>query len=98
MKFAQKAICDKGVWCLPLEDLSNQHLEITPKTLLHQLMMVSEINLIFVLYNSRVGKSQELADLLGWRRDAGFRVWIESEFTARQPFVRQPVSHGMDLL
>ena len=60
-------------------------------------MMVLQINRIFVQYHSRVGRAQELPDLLGCLRDAGFRVWIESEFTARQPFVRQPVSHGMDL-
>ena len=60
-------------------------------------MMVLQINRTFVEYDSRVGKAQVLADLLGWPRDAGFRVWIESEFTARQPFVCQTKSHGMDL-
>ena len=60
-------------------------------------MMVLQINRIFVQYHSRVGKPQELADLLRWLRDAGLRVWIENEFTARQPFVCQTTSHGMDL-
>ena len=94
----QKAICDKGVRFLSLEDLSNQHLEITPPpTLVYQLMMVLQINRIFVEYHSRVWRAQELADLLGWLRDARFRVWIEGKFTARQPFVRQPLSHRMEL-
>ena len=60
-------------------------------------MMVLQINRIFVQYHSRVGRAQELPDLLGWLRDARFRVWIESEFTARQYFVGQPLSHRMEL-
>ena len=74
-------------------DIEGAELEV----LRHGITALSWVDRIFVEYHSRVGKPQELADLLEWLREAGFRVWIESEFTARQPFVRQPVSHGMDL-
>ena len=59
-------------------------------------MLVMQIDRILIEYRFCVGKHRELADLLGWLRDAGFRVWIESEFTTRQPFVRQRASQGVD--
>ena len=55
------------------------------------------VDRIFVEYHSRVGQPQELADILLTLRSAGFRVWLNSEYTPERPFVSQPAPDGMDL-
>ena len=55
------------------------------------------VNRISVKYHSRADQQQDLAEILLLLRDAGFRVWLDSEHTPKHPFVRRPLSCGMDL-
>ncbi|MBC2601079.1 FkbM family methyltransferase [Puniceicoccus vermicola] len=55
------------------------------------------VDRIFVEYHSWPDQPQSLAEILSILRDAGFRVWMNSEYSPRRPFVSRPTSHGMDL-
>jgi FkbM family methyltransferase len=51
---------------------------------------------LFVEYHSYVGKEQRVDDILRVLRQAGFRIHVQPELVAGQPFVQRLESYGMD--
>jgi FkbM family methyltransferase len=51
---------------------------------------------LFVEYHSYVGEEQRIDEILQVVRETGFRVHIQPELVANQPFVERLESHGMD--
>jgi hypothetical protein len=51
---------------------------------------------LFVEYHSYVGKEQRIDEILRVLQQAGFRVHLQPELVADQPFVQQLESYGMD--
>jgi FkbM family methyltransferase len=51
---------------------------------------------LFVEYHSYVGKEQRVDEILRVLREAGFRIHIQPELVAGQPFVQRLESYGMD--
>jgi len=51
---------------------------------------------LFVEYHSYVGKEQRVDDILRVLRQAGFRIHVQPELVADQPFVQRLESYGMD--
>jgi FkbM family methyltransferase len=51
---------------------------------------------LFVEYHSYVGKEQRFDEILRVLRQAGFRIHIQPELVADQPFVQRLDSYGMD--
>ncbi|GIV80630.1 MAG: hypothetical protein KatS3mg050_5024 [Litorilinea sp.] len=58
---------------------------------------LQKVQRLFVEYHSLSGRHQELHRLLTVLAEAGFRVQIQSESVATQPFVRPKIQAGMDL-
>ncbi len=52
---------------------------------------------LFVEYHSRVGESQELADVLRVMTEAGFRVHVRSVWSSRSPLLRLESQSGFDM-
>jgi len=52
---------------------------------------------LFVEYHSRVGESQELADVLRLMAEAGFRVHVRSVWSSRSPLLRLESQSGFDM-
>jgi FkbM family methyltransferase len=52
---------------------------------------------LFVEYHSYRNQPQTLDEISGILKAAGFRVYLESDQSIRQPFLWQPVSWGMDM-
>jgi len=57
---------------------------------------LDKVDHLFVEYHSYPGKEQRLDELLALLREAGFRIHIQPERVAKQPFVERPVYNGMD--
>jgi len=51
---------------------------------------------LFVEYHSYIGKEQRIDEILHVLRQAGFRIHIQPELVADQPFVERRDSYGMD--
>jgi FkbM family methyltransferase len=57
---------------------------------------LANVERVFVEYHSYVDKRQRLAELIGVLERSGFRVHIQPELVANQPFIDQLESYGMD--
>jgi FkbM family methyltransferase len=52
---------------------------------------------IFVEYHSFADEEQQLYELIGILKKANFRIQIQTQFSAAQPFLERPLQLGMDL-
>lgn len=64
---------------------------------LHAAKKLHLVNQIFVEYHSFKDTDQSLSELLEILRINGFRYYIHTIFTPRQPFLEQKLNHGMDM-
>jgi FkbM family methyltransferase len=57
---------------------------------------LGSVHNLFVEYHSYVGKEQRIDEILRVLRQSGFRVHVQPELVADQPFVQRLESYGMD--
>ena len=57
---------------------------------------LQDVQHLFVEYHSYVGEEQQVDEILGVLRDSGFRIHIQPELVAGQPFIERLESYGMD--
>jgi len=58
---------------------------------------LDKVDHLFVEYHSYPEKEQRLDELLALLREVGFRVHIQPELVAEQPFIERPLYNGKDL-
>ena len=64
--------------------------------LLHQAHCLKNVQRLFVEYHSFINKPQRLHELLSLLSSSGFRIHINPEYSAKQPFVGVKADSGMD--